>query len=266
MKILSVFSFFLFFGALFIADPLFAQEDEIESGEVVGGDLSSDKEDSQVIYQKRNQPRVDLDALRKEFVPPPKVEEIPQFHSASHWSRFTGGLWGSYSNVAATRPLFKMSQDTILLKSGSERAWGFGGQLDFATELLTSQALRFRFGILHSNITPQSKTISKYPSASFENKANIFHLSGVQRFHILHTEETGHLWGGMGLQMNYVYSSSRIRTTGSPRSRLEHSYLFNLIFAMGTDIPLTDLEDISIEFQYLPTKSLAFLIGFRSSL
>ena len=207
-----------------------------------------------------------MESLRKEFEPAPKEIEVARHLSLEHWSRFTGGLWFSYGNVGITRPMFKITTDELLMKNATERVWGFGGQLDFAIAGSLDQSLRTRVGILRSTISPQSAISAKHSNASFETQSNILHLSAIQRWQLMATEETGQLWGGVGGQMNYALSSTRNNSGGSPRSNLSNSYAFNLIFAAGTDIAITDLEDVSLEFQYLPPRALVFLIGFRSSL
>ncbi len=214
-----------------------------------------------------SKPRINIDEVKREFEPPPKEIPIPRNLRAQHWPRFTGGLWLNYSNQGIARPLVKASQDKVLMNNSTERAWGFGGQLDFSAEGESDQAIRGRVGFMKSAVQAQSAINNQYPNASFENRVNIFHLSAIHRWRYLSAEDVGHLWFGWGGQMNYAFSSTRIRAaSGSPRSKLNGSYAFNLLLAMGTDYPISDLEDICFEVQYLPSKAFAMFFGFRSSL
>jgi hypothetical protein len=256
---------FTYLSFLLFSFSLFAQDD-LDQPASTGG-VPIVKEKTKVRMKKSRKPKINIEEVQREFEPPPKEEAVPRNLASEHWSRFTGGLWLNYATHAIARPLLKSSQDEILMKKATERAWGFGGQFDFSALEEKDQGLRARVGFMRSAVKADSAVNDAHPNASLETRVNVFSLSALHRWKYMTLPETGHLWFGWGGQMNYAYSSSRLRaSSGSPRSKLGGSYAFNLLLAAGTDYPITDLEDICFEVQYLPSKSFALYFGFRSSL
>jgi hypothetical protein len=258
----------IIFLLIAISAALIAQDDlDINPSKKDKSSLPTPEEKSEVKLKRSRRTKLNLDDVKREFEPAPKEDVVPRNLQAEHWSRFTGGLWLSISNEGIARPLLKISQDNLLMNKSTERVWGFGGQLDFSFDENPDQAIRTRVGVMRSILTPQSSVSSGLGGASLENRINIFNMSVLHRWKYMVIPEAGHMWFGWGGQMNYAYSTSRTKqSSGTPRSKLSNSYAFNLVLAMGSDFPITDLEDISFEFQYLPSKGMALLFGFRSSL
>lgn len=180
------------------------------------------------------------------------------------WNRLAGGLYASITNSGVIVGGTRISEDTIMRGKSSEFGYGLGAFIDFPNSSLSGSALRFKLGLYKMSFTHNSELKATYPD-QLETAATLIHLGGLLKFPLNIDLPLGHVWIGVGGQMNYALSTKRPAAV-SEDSRISGTYAFHLNLAAGTEISLNSFNDLSFELDYLPVKGYSLFIGLRTSL
>ncbi len=224
-----------------------------------------------------NRPQISLDTSSldgKNSASPPltkrrkrmrDVEEDDPEIASSNWARSTVGLFFAGSNNGIGQALWKRTEDELLIGHSTELAFGLGMNLDFNFPNSLDECLRLQVGAFKVNVHPDDDVSSIHKAGELEDSETLFNLALIYRFAFGEAFSIKTFWYGLGAQMNYVFATSR-PDGGNPLSKLNNSYGFSPIIAVGADIPIASFDDLTFAAQYLPPRGYTLMGGFRTSL
>lgn len=180
------------------------------------------------------------------------------------WNRLAGGIYAGMTNTGVIRAAYRISEDTLQEGKTKEFGIGAGAFLDFPNPGVVDTNLRFRVGMSRMSFD-QNTELDRTYSNQLEKSATLFHLAGIMRFKAPVNLPLGHLWFGIGGQLNYALSTKKPKNA-SADAKLASTYAFHAILAVGTDIPLNSYADLCLDFELHPLKGFSALAGIRTSL
>lgn len=198
-------------------------------------------------------------------LPPRAGEVLPRAASPRPripWNRLAFGAWIDAGNAGVFNSWLVLSRDEVLKDSVSEFGFGFGLFADFPTPGGdANEGLRLKVGAKKMAFKGVDAVLATDPAADLETGGTLLSASLVHRWELpVHLPG---LWVGLGGGFDYVFSSKRNGLAGPPSSQLANAYGFKGLVALGVDIPLTSIHDVSGEITWQPISGFSVMLGGR---